>query len=98
GGLVQTRPPTVHTDEYAFDPKQPVTYPKGVADLFDVEQRKDVLVYSTAPMREPLTILGPITMELYAATDGLDTDWVVSLADVRPDGTSVALNVEGGIL
>ena len=37
-------------------------------------------------------------MELYAATDGLDTDWVVSLADVRPDGTSVALNVEGGIL
>lgn len=98
GGLVTTRPANVHTDEYAFDPKQPVTYPKGPVDMSGVEQRQDVLVYSSGPLREPLTILGPITVELHAATDGRDTDWVVSIADVRPDGTSVLLNDGGGIL
>lgn len=98
GALVTTRPATVHTDRYVFDPRQPVRYPQGLADMDALEQRKDVLVYSSGPLREPLTILGPITVELYAATDGRDTDWVVSLADVYPDGTSVGLNEGGGIL
>jgi len=97
GALVTTRP-AAGTDEYIFDPRQPVTYPKGPVDMSHVEQRQDVLVYSSGPLREPLTILGPITVELYAATDGRDTDWVVSIADVRPDGTSVLLNDGGGIL
>jgi hypothetical protein len=96
--LVTTRPAAAHTDEYVFDPRQPATYPKGIADMSGIEQRQDVLVYSSGPLREPLTILGSITVELYAATDGRDTDWVVSLADVHPDGTSVGLNDGGGIL
>ncbi|HEY2782420.1 MAG TPA: CocE/NonD family hydrolase [Steroidobacteraceae bacterium] len=98
GALVSTRPSTVRTDRFVFDPRQPVTYPSGVADMGALEQREDVLVYSSGPLRESLTILGPITAELYAATDGRDTDWVVSLADVYPDGTSVGLNEGGGIL
>lgn len=98
GALVTARPAMVHTDEYVFDPGQPVKYPKGPADMSGVEGRQDVLVYSSGPLREALTILGPITAELYAATDGRDTDWVVSVADVRPDGTSVLLNEGGGIL
>jgi putative CocE/NonD family hydrolase len=97
GVLTTTRPETAHTDKYVFDPKEPVTYPSGVADMAAIEQRQDVLVYSSGPLREPLTILGPITAELYAATDGRDTDWVVSVADVYPDGTSVLLNEGGGI-
>jgi putative CocE/NonD family hydrolase len=98
GSLVTTRPVAVHTDKYVFDPRQPATYPKGIADMGDIEQRQDVLVYSSGPLPKPLTILGPITVELYAATDGRDTDWVVSVADVHPDGTSVGLNEGGGIL
>lgn len=98
GALMTTRPVSVRTDKYIFDPKQPVTYPKVATDMSDIERRQDVLVYSSGPLREPLTILGPVTVELYAATDGRDTDWVVSLADVSPDGTSVGLNEGGGIL
>jgi putative CocE/NonD family hydrolase len=98
GALVTTRPVSVHADKYVFDPRQPVTYPSGIGDAGALEQRADVLVYSTGPLREPLTILGPITAELYAATDARDTDWVVSVADVYPDGTSVILNEGGGIL
>jgi putative CocE/NonD family hydrolase len=98
GALVTTRPAAVRTDKYVFDPKQPVTYPKNAADMASIERREDVLVYSSGPLREPLTILGPVTVELYAATDGRDTDWVVSLADVAPDGTSVGLNEGGGVL
>jgi uncharacterized protein len=98
GALVTTRPAAMHTDKYVFDPRQPVTFPNGIADMGALEQRDDVLVYSTGPLRKPLTILGTITAELYAATDGRDTDWVVSVADVYPDGTSVGLNEGGGII
>jgi uncharacterized protein len=98
GALVSTRPATVHTDKFVFDPTRPVTYPRGIADMGPIEGRQDVLVYSSDSLREPLTILGPVTVDLYAATDGRDTDWVVSVADVHPDGTSVGLNEGGGIL
>lgn len=98
GELTTTRPAAPRTDKYVFDPRQPVAHPSGIADMGVIEQRQDVLVYSTGPLRRPLTILGPITVELYAATDGRDTDWVVSVADVQPDGTSVGLNEGGGVL
>jgi len=98
GELTTTRPAAMRTDKYVFDPRQPVAHPSGISDMGAIEQRQDVLVYSSGPLRKPLTILGPITVELYAATDGQDTDWVVSIADVQPDGTSIGLNEGGGVL
>jgi uncharacterized protein len=98
GALVTDRPAKVSTDRYVFNPREPAAYPSGIADMAAIEQRQDVLVYSSGPLHEALTIVGPITAELYAATDRRDTDWVVSVSDVSPDGTSVGLNEGGGIL
>lgn len=98
-GTLSTKAPSGEpTDTFVFDPKKPVPHVGGGADAGVNEQRDDVLVYSSEVLREPLTLLGPVEVVLHAATDGRDTDWVVKLVDVRPDGTAIALNQSGGIL
>jgi hypothetical protein len=79
---------------YDFDPTNPVpTYgglnlriEKGPMDQRYVGDREDYLRFETPPLKEDLTITGYIDMELYAATDGLDTDFMVKLVDIYPDG------------
>ena len=46
--------------------------------------RPDVLVFQTAPLREPVQVVGPIEAELWVATDGPDTDFTAKLIDVHP--------------
>jgi len=49
-------------------------------------QRKDILVFETAPLDTPVTIAGPLSLELYASTTGKDTDWFGALCDVDTTG------------
>lgn len=98
GTLSRTAPANERTDTYQYDPKKPVPYLGSAMDVASNEQREDVLVYTSDVLREPLTILGPVEAVLYAATDARDTDWVVKLVDVRPDGTAIGLNHSGGVL
>jgi putative CocE/NonD family hydrolase len=58
--------------------------------------RPDVLCYSSAPLTDDLEVTGPITLILYAATDGPDTDWTAKLVDVFPGG--FAMNLCDGIV
>jgi len=60
-----------------------------------VEIRRDVLVYTSEELAEPLTILGPVTVHLYAASDARDTDFTAKLLDVTPDGKALNLGPEG---
>jgi putative CocE/NonD family hydrolase len=57
-----------------------------------VEARKDVLVYSTPVLEKPITIAGPIDVVLYVSSSAKDTDFMVKLTDVYPDGKSVNLS------
>jgi putative CocE/NonD family hydrolase len=57
-----------------------------------VEQRPDVLVYSTPPLATDTEVTGPISVTLYASSSAPDTDWTAKLVDVHPDGTAVNLN------
>ncbi len=68
----------------------------GPVDQAPLEDRQDVLVYSSTPLAEPLTFAGNVEAKLYVSTDTPDADWVVKLVDVRPDG--VAINLATGIL
>ena len=47
--------------------------------------RPDVLVYETDELKSPVRISGVPVADLYAATSGTDSDWVVKLIDVYPD-------------
>ncbi len=53
--------------------------------------RADVLCYTSAPLEEELEVTGPIKLVLFAATDGLDTDWTAKLVDVSPTGYAMLL-------
>ena len=45
-----------------------------------------MLVYSTEPMTRETEICGPIRAEIYAASSAKDTDFMLKLIDVWPDG------------
>jgi len=86
--------------EYVSDPANPVpyrprpispTYPAPdwrtweVADQRFVDNRTDVLTYSSTPLDHDVTITGPLSAALFAATSGTDSDFVVKLIDVFPE-------------
>jgi putative CocE/NonD family hydrolase len=86
-------------DEYLSDPAHPVgmisspfTFAHAwatslVADQRFAAQRPDVLSYRTSPLTSAVHIFGRPQVDLFAATTGTDSDWVVKLIDVYPDGT-----------
>jgi uncharacterized protein len=96
------------SDTFRADPSQPVpacpvTAARpikaavwGPVDQTALEDRPDVLVYSSDPLTESLTFAGTVEAKLHVSTDTPDADWVVKLVDVRPDGS--AINLATGIL
>ena len=108
GGLSPEPPRTEPADVYVSDPRQPVptrgggvtgwpaAMPGGAFDQRAIEERHDVLVYTTPVLERDLEVTGPITLSLYAATSAVDTDFTAKLVDVQPDG--YARNLTDGIL
>ncbi len=64
---------------------------EGAVDVADIETRHDTLVYTTAPLREPLEITGEVAVDLYVSSDAPDTDVVARLTEVDPAGKSWVL-------
>jgi putative CocE/NonD family hydrolase len=79
---------------YRFDPADPVptvgganlTFERGPMDQRAIPARQDYLRFQTPALDKDVTIAGPVKVELYGATDGLDTDFMAKLVDVYPDG------------
>ena len=98
-GSLSTSPPTKSaSDGFVYDPSTPTpTLGGGCCGLdvaFDqrpIEARKDVLVYSTAPLEKPVTIAGPLEAVLYVSSSARDTDFMVKVVDVYPDGRAINL-------
>jgi putative CocE/NonD family hydrolase len=103
GGLLSPNMPGQEPrDVYLYDPRNPTptiggpTFLPGLAlganagprDQAPAEVRPDVLVYTSAPLEQPLEVTGPLVVYLYAASSAPDTDFVVRLCDVYPDGAS----------
>jgi uncharacterized protein len=63
----------------------------GPVDQTPLEARDDVLVYTSDELRSDVEVTGPVEVILYAASSARDTDWVVRLTDVHPDGRSLFL-------
>jgi len=84
------------SDSYTYDPANPRSVAMGnfAVNSLNTENRSDVLIYTTPPLEEPVMILGPVTVELYAASDARDTDFVARLIDVYPNGTAINLGPE----
>jgi hypothetical protein len=74
----------------------PPSFPAGPFDQQQIEKRDDVLVYTSAPLRAPLEVIGRIKVHLVAHSTAHATDWVARLCDVNTDG--VSRNITDGIL
>lgn len=86
-------------DDYPSDPAKPVPFvarpshwgdgdqwkPWLVADQRFADGRPDVLTYVTPPLTKAVHIIGRPMVDLFAATTGTDSDWVVKLIDVYPE-------------
>ena len=58
--------------------------------------RADVLAFQTAPLLQDVELTGPVTVQLWVATDGPDTDFTAKLVDVHPGGQ--AIHIAEGII
>ncbi len=107
GRLMLDEPGHQPADRFEYNPADPVPTdgsgaccsenpPAGPIDQRGVERRKDVLVYSSAPLANAVEIAGSVVLHLFASSSAPDTDWTAKLVDVAPDG--FARNLTHGIL
>lgn len=95
-GSLSTLPPSTEEpcDAFVYDPEVPVQAPGGTSgasgqiDQAGLELGNNVLVFTTAPLIEPVSVFGSPRIVLYAATSMARTDFVVKLVRVRPNGVS----------
>jgi len=104
GGLLAAAPAADAPDKFDYDPMNPVpSYGGNVCctgnavqggswDQRKMEERRDILVYSTEPLKEGIELSGPIEVTLYVSSDVKDTDFTVKLIDVYPDGRAYNLD------
>jgi uncharacterized protein len=100
GGKLTFDPPAAGSaaqsefDEYVSDPNRPVPFVETQAtdvpqEYMDADQRfaakrRDVLVYVSEPLKEDLTVAGPVSPRLWISSSGTDSDFDVKLIDVYP--------------
>jgi putative CocE/NonD family hydrolase len=104
-GELSRRPPSDEpADSFVYDPANPVRSAgindyqggKPITDQRPVSARRDVLVYTSAPLERGFEMTGPIEVVLFVSSDAPDTDFTAKLVDVYPDGR--ALNLREGIM
>lgn len=104
GELISSSSATDQPDSFTYDPMKPVpsyggnvccegnAVQGGAFDQRKMEERPDILVYTSEPFKEPMEASGPINVTLYVSSDAKDTDFTVKVIDVYPDGTAYNLD------
>jgi len=108
GSLSTSAPGSEPADKFTYDPGKPVPttggplccdavhLAPGPKDQRAVEERDDILIYSTPSLEHDLEVTGPVRLEFFASSSAVDTDFTAKLVDVYPDGS--AINIAEGIL
>jgi putative CocE/NonD family hydrolase len=108
GVLGTTAPQAEPPDHFVYDPENPVPtiggplccdsahLAPGPRDQRPAEARDDVLVFTTPAFKEDFEVTGPVSVDLYASSSAVDTDFTAKLVDVWPNG--FAQNLTDGIL
>ncbi len=108
-GVLSTTPPASEpADKFTYDPAKPVPtiggplccdgdhLAAGPYNQSKLEERDDVLIYTTPPLDHDIEVTGPVHLDLFASSSAVDTDFTAKLVDVSPDGS--AINLTEGIL
>lgn len=102
-GTLSTAMASGPADHYRYDPADPTPSPESIryradgsaADQREVDLRPDRLVFQTEPLCSGMEVTGPLRAVLYVSSSAPDTDFVVMLSDVYPDGR--VYNLQKGI-
>ena len=93
----------IQVDSFYYDPTDPVvSYGGGVCctgnavqggsfDQRKMEEREDILVYTSDVFKKGIEMTGFIESTLYLSSDVKDTDLTIKIIDVYPDGTAYNL-------
>ena len=80
---------------YESDPQNPMQIPglsfPGARDARAFEEQSEVLTFTTAPLRKPVEWTGRVRAELQISSTARDTDFIVRISDVYPDGRSILI-------
>jgi len=107
GILCEQPPGNLPPDSYIYDPEEPAQtvggrnllhpyIPGGLQDQGALEDREDVLVYTSARLVNAVELCGPMRLELYIRTSAPTTDFTATLVDVDEEG--IGMSVADGIL
>ncbi|MBS0266243.1 MAG: CocE/NonD family hydrolase, partial [Planctomycetes bacterium] len=81
--------------EFLADPLQPNTIPArgfpGAADARAFETQSQVRTFTTAPLEQPVEWTGRVSADLYVSSSARDSDFIVRVSDVYPDGRSILI-------
>jgi putative CocE/NonD family hydrolase len=104
GVLTTTPPERDRPDRFTYDPMDPVmsyggnvcctgnAVRGGALDQREMEEREDILVYTSEPFPDGVEVTGAIDITLFVSSNVRDTDFTVKLIDVAPDGTAYNLD------
>ncbi|MEZ5943118.1 MAG: CocE/NonD family hydrolase [Planctomycetaceae bacterium] len=80
---------------YKSDPRHPMEIPgtafPGAADARAYEQQAEVRTFTTEPLTSPVEWTGRVFAELEVSSTARDTDFIVRISDVYPDGRSILI-------
>ncbi|HEY1349314.1 MAG TPA: CocE/NonD family hydrolase [Ktedonobacteraceae bacterium] len=83
---------TTQAHALLVDPQLSYLFNAGPLDQRLLEERADVLCYTTPPLAQPVEIIGPVELVLAVASSAPDTDFTGKLVDVAPDGRAEILS------
>ena len=100
GRLDANGPPNGPADTFVYDPQKPVPsfggglccltlgsyFGSGAQDQSELEQRDDILVYTSAPLASDLAVIGQAKLTFWATSSARDTDFTAKLVDIHRDG------------
>ena len=96
GGLSAGKPASEDSSTiYVSDPHHPMEIPgrsfPGARDARAFEEQSEVRTFTTAPLSEPVEWTGRVHAELHVSSTAPDTDFIVRVSDVYPDGRSILI-------
>lgn len=95
GEAVAYKPGAAASTSYASDPLRPMVMPGrsflGALDARPFEEQSEVRTWTTDVLQKPVEWTGEVTAEIWASSTARDTDFILRVSDVHPDGRSMLL-------
>lgn len=99
GKLQETAPIENETLSYKYDPQDHIPtiggnnlfLESGPKDQSSIESRRDIILFTTEPLSHDVEATGALSAKLFVSSDKPDTDIMVRLCDVYPDGRSILI-------